>query len=703
MNRSNINILKGAIFGENFVGNETEIDLEKKSMELFDANQKLLAANTRLESLVKDKTSELKRVFENISDAFLVMDVYGDVLKMNDAAIKLFGYDSKKEKFNVLKLLFIEDMDYAFGSFDELMRNGEFRNFVCKIKTKTNEVKWIQINASLVYDEKSMPVAAQGIIRDITKSKKVSEIIKEQRAQLEIIVENSSFGIVLTDKCKIIKSNRVFQDLFGYNKEELDQLHIKEISYDLDFPKYEFFLEHINQEKNDNYSVENRYLRKDGSYLWARSRINAVRSSDGSIKYEVVIVEDITKEREKALTIKVINEVAKSILGKMDTHEIAWEIVNSITNYLGSADCVIYIVNEATNSLNQVAAYGNKAIGKTIVDEITIPIGKGIVGTVALTGKPELIKDTSKDPRYIIDDDIRLSEITVPIFYDGRIIGVIDSEHKDENFYTQNHLDTLTNIARLVSMQLNNSINLSHRLKAEDKNKHLVKELEKSNKELQEYAHIVSHDLKSPLRSIEALVNWIKEDNKDKFDQGTLTNFNHIENTLGKMELLISDILIYSSINTSNSDQQTIDLNKVVHDIQEILFIPTHISVNILTKLPIIRGDKIKMQQLFQNLLSNAVKFCDKEQGIIDIDVKERKSFYEFSIKDNGIGINKMFHDRIFKIFHSLENNNNSTGVGLSIVKGILELYNGEIWIESEPGRGSIFYFTLKKDFHGTA
>jgi len=117
---------------------------------------------------------------------------------------------------------------------------------------------------------------------------------------------------------------------------------------------------------------------------------------------------------------------------------------------------------------------------------------------------------------------------------------------------------------------------------------------------------------------------------------------------------------------------------------------------NINFNLPIIKGDKTKLQQLFQNLICNAIKFNDKEKGIIEINVKEIDSHYEFSVKDNGMGIDKKYHDNIFNIFHSLNNSKESTGIGLSIVKKVVDLYKGEIWLESAPNKGTTFYFTLK-------
>ena len=328
---------------------------------------------------------------------------------------------------------------------------------------------------------------------------------------------------------------------------------------------------------------------------------------------------------------------------------------------------------------------------------MSISFGQGIVGEVAQTGIPEIIKDTRKDPRYIEDDQVRLSEITVPIITNGKVIGIIDSEHPEKNHYTKEHLQTLENVSSLVAMQLKNAVNLEKRIKAEETNSRLLLALEKSNKELEEYAHIVSHDLKSPLHKIYAILDWVKEDNKKSFGQETLSNISLIEETLEKMEQLISDILEYSSITSDASEKENkkVDVTEIIDDVITKILVPKHITIHVGEKMPKINADPAKIGQLFQNLLANAIRYNDKENGRIEINSRKIKSGYEFSISDNGMGIEKEYHDKIFKIFQTLHKSEDSTGIGLSIVKKIVDLYQGKIWLESEPGVGSTFYFTI--------
>lgn len=237
--------------------------------------------------------------------------------------------------------------------------------------------------------------------------------------------------------------------------------------------------------------------------------------------------------------------------------------------------------------------------------------------------------------------------------------------------------------------------------KAFKEQEQLLHNLEMQNQELSDYAHMVSHDLKSPLRSVDTLAAWLMEDNKDRLDDHCNTQLGLIRSNVEKMDALISGILNYSTIGKNQTETYKVDLNSLLKDVLNLMEIPSHVSIDI-PKLPVIVGDKYRLQQLFQNLISNAVKYNDKPKGLIEIGVEDKKQFLEFYIKDNGKGIDEVYFKKIFKVFEKLENTQDSTGVGLSIVKKIVDLYGGKIWLKSELGVGTTFYFTLKKHNDGT-
>ncbi|TXG35319.1 sensor histidine kinase [Seonamhaeicola maritimus] len=225
----------------------------------------------------------------------------------------------------------------------------------------------------------------------------------------------------------------------------------------------------------------------------------------------------------------------------------------------------------------------------------------------------------------------------------------------------------------------------------------LMDELAHQNQELGDYAHMVSHDLKSPLRSIETLTTWLKNDYHDKLDDNGKKSINLIRNNVEKLDTLINGILEYSTIGKNQVELYDVNLDQLVDYIQDTIQVPDHISIVKKVPLPILKGDKFRLQQLFQNIIDNAIKYNDKPSGIIEIGVLSKNAFWEFFVKDNGKGIEKSYFNKIFKTFQKLENNPESTGIGLSIVKKIVNLYGGKIWLTSKINEGTTFYFTLKK------
>ncbi len=229
----------------------------------------------------------------------------------------------------------------------------------------------------------------------------------------------------------------------------------------------------------------------------------------------------------------------------------------------------------------------------------------------------------------------------------------------------------------------------------------LMSELAHQNQELSDYAHMVSHDLKSPLRSIDTLTTWLKDDYADKLDAHGNESLKLIRNNVEKMDKLINGILEYSTIGKTQLEVYDVDVNKLVDEILKIIQVPDHVTVKYM-ELPVIKGDKFRLQQLFQNLITNAIAYNDKDQGLIEVGVNGTELYWEFYVKDNGKGIDKAYFNKIFKTFEKLENTGNSTGIGLSIVKKIVDLYGGKIWLNSKVGEGATFYFTLKKQLDGT-
>ena len=240
---------------------------------------------------------------------------------------------------------------------------------------------------------------------------------------------------------------------------------------------------------------------------------------------------------------------------------------------------------------------------------------------------------------------------------------------------------------------------ITQQKEAEKKREMLLKKLEKANHELQDFAYIVSHDLKAPLRAIGSLAHWLEEDYGEKIDQDGLDQLAMLQGRVKRMHELINGILNYSRVGRTNTETEEVALEGVVAKTIELLSPPSHIQIQVEGQWPSLILNRVRIQQVFQNLIGNAIKYMDKANGWVEVAVEETETNWTFSIKDNGPGIEGKYFEKIFRIFQTLNPRDEveGTGIGLSIVKKILDLYGGTIWLTSEKSQGTTFYFTLPK------
>jgi len=224
-------------------------------------------------------------------------------------------------------------------------------------------------------------------------------------------------------------------------------------------------------------------------------------------------------------------------------------------------------------------------------------------------------------------------------------------------------------------------------------------EFEIANAELKEFAYIVSHDLKAPLRAIDSLTKWIAEDYKGDLDTEGQDLIQTLKNRVIIMNQLIDGILQYSRISRVNSKSETTDLNEIIQYVWTLEKPAEHFSLNIEKPLPKIFVNYNKIQELFQKIIQNAIRFNDKEKAIISINWSEDKDYIYIDFQDNGIGIKEKNFDEIFKIFKTLEKKKykNQIGIGLTLAKRIVEIYNGEITLISKIGAGTTFTISFPK------
>lgn len=227
-----------------------------------------------------------------------------------------------------------------------------------------------------------------------------------------------------------------------------------------------------------------------------------------------------------------------------------------------------------------------------------------------------------------------------------------------------------------------------------------VEQVETVNKQLSDFAYIVSHDLKAPLRAIGALSGFLLNDYSDKLDEEGKEKLELLLNRANRMNNLIEGILTYSRIDRVKERAERVDPNEVVEEAVHAIAPPAHIQIKIDKKMPVVFIVLTALEQIFMNLLSNAVKYMDKAEGLIRVGCIDEEDHWKFYVADNGPGIEAQYFEKIFQIFQTLSPRDQveSTGIGLTIVKKIVETHHGKIWLESIPGEGTTFFFTLPKN-----
>jgi PAS domain S-box-containing protein len=319
--------------------------------------------------------------------------------------------------------------------------------------------------------------------------------------------------------------------------------------------------------------------------------------------------------------------------------------------------------------------------------------GRDVVGRAVRGAFPDAPADRLAilDQAYQTGEPYRGTELVETIRTEGgseeRFFDVVVQPLKDRN-------------GRVYGL-MTHAMDVTEQVKTRQELAELALALERSNRELDSFAYAASHDLRAPLRGIANLAQWIEEDlvATGQLESDTQEMLALMRVRMHRMEGLIEGLLQYSRAGRTHKPPETVHVEVLVRDVIDLLSPPEAVSISLATDLPTLRTDRLLLQQVFMNLIGNAIKHTNREDAVIFIDGRRVGPFYEFAVEDNGPGIAPDFHDRIWGIFQTLESRDRveGAGIGLALVKKIVETQGGRAWVESAPGHGATFRFLWRK------
>ena len=794
-------------------------------------------ANYKLSKNLTSQREFSDLLIENLVDALFVVNLRGDILKINKEAKRLIGFKDRDLPKNINEFTPV-NKNFIIDKFKE-QKHKKTITFKFNFVNRDNEERFVTIKSKLLVDENHKPYAYQAIVRDITESQLMKIKLDEQNSVQKFeaiilkdflisnnLIENSRALVkhvadfLKTDDCVFygVVNNELVQlsatgDKIGANNTIVNKLKVSfqkgivgkvarlkkgmivnDTSQDEDYivdiiPKYSEItvpilvnnkligiLDSEHPEKNYYKKFQLEFLqqicdmiglRLEKAVLELEKDIKQEELDKTNLRFDTIFNNDNNAEVIESAK-GVIIEVGNSFL------ELFGVPISQKSHFEGMK------CHDARENLKEMFLYPEKWCQE--IDEIKtneLPVSKEIFELkdgryVSLDYNPIYYKDkldshvwTYSDITLNVNFDKSLQEeITkyrsiinnanlglMQVNNDDLILTVNSaftqmSGYSEEELLGKKAKDILLkvsdkqlvkskNIARLKGFKnayelevlkkngesriwlISNSDNLDISGKVTgslgihlditelknliSKNESLIGNLTASNEELSHYAHLVSHDLKTPLRTISSCINWLHEDNEAVLNKESKKYIETINQTIKDMDKLIVSTLQFAEIRTNaNVTYELIDLNDILVNLikNEFINFDDSFSINVIKPLPTILFNHVHIKQVFQNLLDNSYKYrkSTRDDCQVSVDWEDQDDCFLFKISDNGIGIDAKHHAHVFEIFKKMNNRTDSSGVGLWIIKKIIESAGGEICYDSQLNIGTTFYFTVKKE-----
>jgi PAS domain S-box-containing protein len=624
-----------------------------KAIENHRLRLQLQQCKERSESQLQAANQRTIQIWENMTDAYVTTDRDWRIVYANQAATQLICHHT-----NLAPTEFLGRSHWDL--FPSLVGTDVEREFRRALSDRVALHTEVLFEPTASWFESHLYPATEGLgiyFRDITERKRLEaerldvererDCLRQTKGQRFFNLSLDLLAVVNFDGY-FTRLNPAFERVLGFTAAELTAQPF------LDFVHPDDCATTVAADRQliaggALVSFENRYRCRDGSYRWL------LWSAMPDLEQKVIYASgrDITERKQAEAALRESERKFTAIF------EQSFELMGIV-----SLDGVLLEVNQT--ALESIEARREDICGKYFWDTPwwhTEQLQQQLQAAIARSGKGELVRYEVQFPHptgVMLTTDFSLK----PVFDDAGKVWTIVAEAHD-----------ITERNRTQS------------------------DLEARNQELDSFVHVVSHDLKAPLRAVSNLSQWIEEDLAGSLTDANQQQMNLLRARLNQMSATIDGLLDYAKIGRTAESIEPVAVAELVAQTIETLAPPPTFQIAIAKNLPILNTKRLLLTQVFANLIGNAIKHHDRIDGALHIGIAECSDVYEFAIADDGAGIQPEYHDTIFTIFQAVnpQNRSDSTGIGLAIVKKIVEAEGGKIWLESQLGKGTTFYFTWPK------